>query len=47
MFWRILKTLAFTVVMPGTVGVYVPQALKNNLNNVPPWFAWAGVGLSF
>lgn len=47
MFWRILKTLAFTVVMPGTVGVYVPQALKNNLHNVPPWFAWAGVGLSF
>jgi protein-S-isoprenylcysteine O-methyltransferase Ste14 len=47
MFWRILKTLAFTVVMPGTVGVYLPQALKDNANKVPPWFECVGVGLFF
>lgn len=29
MFWRLLKTLVFTAVMPGTVGVYLPQALKS------------------
>lgn len=29
MFWRVVKTLLFTVVMPGTVGLYVPQWLKS------------------
>ena len=45
MFWRILKTLAFTIVVPGTVGLYVPQALKNNAAKVPPLFEWAGAAL--
>ena len=29
MFWRLMKTLLFTLVMPGTIGVYLPQALKH------------------
>ena len=29
MFWRLLKTLLFTLVMPGTFGVYLPQVLKS------------------
>ena len=45
MFWRILKTLVFTLVMPGTVGVYLPQALKDKATKVPPLFEWAGVSL--
>jgi protein-S-isoprenylcysteine O-methyltransferase Ste14 len=44
-FWRLIKTLLFTLVMPGTVGLYVPQALKNNANKVPPLFEWVGLGL--
>jgi protein-S-isoprenylcysteine O-methyltransferase Ste14 len=45
MFWRLIKTLVFTLVMPGTVGLYVPQALKNNATKVPPVFEWVGLGL--
>lgn len=28
MFWRLIKTAIFTVIAPGTVGLYVPQALR-------------------
>ena len=45
MFWRLTKTLLFTLVMPGTVGVYVPQALKDNANKVPPVFEWVGTAI--
>jgi len=34
MFWRMVKTLLFTVVVPGTVSVYLPQRLKHG--GVPP-----------
>ena len=46
MFWRILKTLLFTVVMPGTVGVYVPQALKHNGASLPELVRDVGVVLA-
>ena len=46
MFWRIFKTLVFTLVMPGTVGVYLPQALKGEATKVPPLFEWVGVSLA-
>jgi protein-S-isoprenylcysteine O-methyltransferase Ste14 len=45
MFWRLVKTLLFTLVLPGTVGLYVPQALKDNATKVPPLFEWAGLVL--
>lgn len=45
MFWRIVKTLAFTILIPGTVGLYLPQALKNNAAKVPPGFHWIGAAL--
>lgn len=45
MFSRIVKTLAFTIVVPGTVGLYIPQALKDNANKVPPLFESIGVSL--
>ena len=45
MLWRLLKTLVFTVLVPCTVGVYVPQALKDNASKVPPVFEWVGMGL--
>ena len=45
MLWRLLKTLVFTVLVPGTVGVYLPQALKDNASKVPPVFEWVGMGL--
>jgi protein-S-isoprenylcysteine O-methyltransferase Ste14 len=44
-FWRIVKTLVFTLVMPGTVGVYVPQALKVAGARRPLAFPWLGVVL--
>jgi protein-S-isoprenylcysteine O-methyltransferase Ste14 len=44
-FWRLIKTLLFTLVMPGTIGVYVPRALKNNATKVPAFFEWTAVGL--
>ena len=40
MFWRLVKTLLFTVVMPGTVGLYVPQWLKSGGVELP-WGARA------
>lgn len=45
MFWRIVKTLIFTVVMPGTVGLYIPQALKGNSAALPLPFRWIGAVL--
>jgi len=44
-FWRILKTGIFTLVLPGTVGLYVPQLLKSAPHNLPPFFEWMGVVL--
>jgi len=46
-FWRLIKTLVFTLVMPGTVGLYVPQALKHTANKNWPPFEWVGMGLFF
>ena len=46
MFWRIIKTVLFTLVMPGTIGVYVPQALKSDVTKVPVFLEWTAVGLS-
>ena len=40
MLWRLLKTLIFTAVVPGTVSVYLPQALKyggTELAEEPGW----------
>lgn len=31
MFWRLIKTAIFTTVAPGTVGVYVPQVLRDRV----------------
>ena len=45
MFWRLIKTLLFTLVMPSTIGVYLPQALKNDATKVPPFLEWTAVGL--
>lgn len=45
MFWRMVKTLIFTVVMPGTVGLYVPQALKNGHSKLPFSSPWLGIAL--
>jgi hypothetical protein len=28
MFWRIVKTLVFSIVAPGTVGILLPQFLR-------------------
>lgn len=43
--WRLVKTLLFTVVMPGTVGVYVPQALKSGGLALPVVLRTAGMAL--
>ena len=44
-FWRIVKTAIFTLVMPGMVGVYLPEALKNAAAKVPPVFEYGGAAL--
>ena len=31
MFWRLIKTAIFTVVVPGTVAIYMPQALRDRV----------------
>lgn len=31
MFWRLIKTVIFTVVVPGTVAIYVPQTLRDRV----------------
>lgn len=43
MFWRLFKTLLFTLVMPGTVGVYLPQWLKSGGVQLPPALRVAGL----
>jgi protein-S-isoprenylcysteine O-methyltransferase Ste14 len=40
-----VKTLVFTIVVPGTVGVYVPQTLKGHLGRLPVPFVWIGISL--
>jgi protein-S-isoprenylcysteine O-methyltransferase Ste14 len=45
MWWRALKTLLFTVLVPGTVGVYLPQALRNHVTKAPAVFEGIGAGL--
>jgi protein-S-isoprenylcysteine O-methyltransferase Ste14 len=44
-FWRIVKTLVFTIVVPGTVAVYIPQTLKGSRVSLPVPFPWIGVAL--
>jgi protein-S-isoprenylcysteine O-methyltransferase Ste14 len=44
-FWRLFKTLLFTVVMPGTVGLYLPQWLKSGGAEVAGGAHAAGVAL--
>lgn len=41
----LLKTLLFTVVVPGTVAVYVPWALRRNAAPVGNAEEWAAIGL--
>jgi len=45
MFWRLMKTLLFSVVMPGTVGVYVPQAMKHGGTSLPESLRYFGAAL--
>ena len=45
MLWRLVKTLLFTVVMPGTVGLYVPQGLKSGGVELPWGARAAGLAL--
>ena len=45
MFWRMVKTLVFTIVVPGTVGGYVPQTLKGHGGRLPVPFVWIGISL--
>jgi protein-S-isoprenylcysteine O-methyltransferase Ste14 len=43
-FWRLIKTLIFTLVMPGTIGVYLPQSMKGGGVELP--LAARGAGLA-
>jgi len=45
MFGRLVKTLLFTLVMPGTVGLYVPQALKHGGASLPGAARYSGAAL--
>lgn len=45
MFWRLIKTLLFTLVMPGTIGVYLPQWLKKGGGELPLAVRAAGLTL--
>jgi protein-S-isoprenylcysteine O-methyltransferase Ste14 len=45
MFWRLVKTAVFTVVMPGTIGVYLPQSLKNGGAVLPEPLRYSGAML--
>lgn len=45
MFWRIVKTLVFTAVAPGTVAVYVPYLWKADGRKIPDPFPCLGVAL--
>jgi len=44
-FWRLIKTLIFTLVMPGTIGVYLPQWLKSGGAELPPAARISGLAL--
>jgi protein-S-isoprenylcysteine O-methyltransferase Ste14 len=44
-FWRIAKTALFTLVMPGTIGIFLPQALKNSAAKVSFLFEYSGAAL--
>jgi protein-S-isoprenylcysteine O-methyltransferase Ste14 len=44
-FWRIVKALVFTIVVPGTVGVYIPQTLKGDGGRFPVPFVCIGIAL--
>jgi len=43
--WRLVKTLLFTLVMPGTVGVYLPQALRSDQRALPLPVHFAGIAV--
>ena len=43
--WRLLKTVIFTVVMPGTVGVYLPQLLKRGGTELGVTWRYGGAAL--
>jgi protein-S-isoprenylcysteine O-methyltransferase Ste14 len=45
MLWRLVKTLLFTAVMPGTVGLYVPQALKSGGTDLGVAWRYGGAAL--
>jgi protein-S-isoprenylcysteine O-methyltransferase Ste14 len=45
MFWPVVKTAIFTVVVPGTVGWYVPQHLKGGGVELPFQAKAAGLAL--
>ena len=49
MLWRLIKTAIFTVLAPGTVGVYVPQVLRRGSGDhaAPSLFADAWLALFF
>jgi protein-S-isoprenylcysteine O-methyltransferase Ste14 len=47
MLWRLVKTVIFTVVMPGTVGVYLPQALKFGGTELGVAWRYGGAALVF
>lgn len=47
MFGRIVKTLVFTLVAPGTIGVLLPQWLKGSTSKAPAPLAWVGLALFF
>jgi steroid 5-alpha reductase family enzyme len=43
--WSIFKTLIFTIVVPGTVGVYIPYRLRGPGPHAVPAFGWPGIEL--
>lgn len=45
MLGRLVKTLVFTLVVPGSVGVYLPQALRNHETALPLPVRCAGIAL--
>ncbi|HXY01259.1 MAG TPA: isoprenylcysteine carboxylmethyltransferase family protein [Candidatus Limnocylindrales bacterium] len=45
MLWRLVKTLLFTLVMPGTIGVYLPQALRAHHRALPMPEGLAGAAI--
>jgi len=41
--WNIVKTLIFTIVVPGTVGVYIPYRLREPGPHVTSALGWLGL----